>query len=164
MPGEIEPMPMEPQAPLIRRAVATDLERLLALYRELSDAPEESDPPAGPEARAALAAALADPSRHLVVATVNGDVVGTADLLIVQNLTHGARPWGIVENVVVTHAQRGSGIGTAVLEHLLAIARGAGCYKVQLLSGKHRQRAHGFYRATGFEPVAEGFKLYLDEG
>ena len=157
-------MEMEAQAPLIRRAVATDLERLLALYRELSDAPEESEPTTGSEARAALAAALADPSRHLVVATVNGDVVGTADLLIVQNLTHAARPWGIVENVVVTHAQRGSGIGSAVLEHLLAIARQEGCYKVQLLSGKHRQRAHRFYRAIGFEPVAEGFKLYLDDG
>ena len=65
---------------------------------------------------------------------------------------------------MVTHAQRGSGVGSAVLEHLLAIARQAGCYKVQLLSGKHRQRAHRFYRAIGFEPVAEGFKLYLDDG
>ncbi len=157
-------MEIEAQAPLIRRAVATDLERLLGLYQELSDVPEESEPTTGAEARAALAAALADRSRHLVVATVNGDVVATADLLIVQNLTHGARPWGIVENVVVTNAQRGSGVGSAVLEHLLAIARQAGCYKVQLLSGKHRQRAHRFYRAIGFEPVAEGFKLYLDDG
>ncbi len=156
-------MQMETQAPLIRRAVATDLERLLALYRELSDAPEEPDRPQGPDADAALAAALADPFRHLVVATLNGDVVATADLLIVQNLTHGARPWGIVENVVVSHTHRGTGVGSAMLEHLIVIARQAGCYKVQLLSGKHRQRAHAFYRAIGFEPVAEGFKLYLED-
>ncbi len=156
-------MQIEAHAPLIRRAAAADLERLLALYRELSDAPEDPDRPEGPESRVALAAALADPSRHLVVALVNGDVVATADLLIVQNLTHGARPWGIVENVVVTHTHRGTGVGAAVLEHLIGVAREAGCYKVQLLSGKHRQGAHSFYRAIGFEAVAEGFKLYLGD-
>jgi hypothetical protein len=38
-----------------------------------------------------------------------------------------------------------------------------GCHKVGLLSGKHRLEAHHFYRSMGFEAVAEGFKLYLDE-
>jgi len=154
---------MRARAPLIRRATAGDLDRLTALYAELADTPEEPGLPDDAAGRTTLATVLADPSRHLVVASVNGEVVGTADLLIVENLTHGARPWGIVENVVVARAHRGTGIGSAVLEHLIGIARDAGCYKVQLLSGNHRRGAHAFYRAIGFEAVAEGFKLYLDD-
>ncbi|HUH79866.1 MAG TPA: GNAT family N-acetyltransferase [Solirubrobacteraceae bacterium] len=106
---------------------------------------------------------LADPARHLVVATVDGVVIGTADMLIAQNLTHCARPWAIVENVIVSGRHRGTGVGQAVMEHLIGTARAAGCYKIQLLSGDHRAQAHVFYRAIGFESVAAGFKLYLDD-
>jgi len=38
----------------------------------------------------------------------------------------------------------------------------AGCYKVQLLSRKHRHGAHAFYEALGFEASAEGFRRYFD--
>ena len=49
------------------------------------------------------------------------------------------------------------------MRHVIDAARSAGCYKVQLLSGKHRAaEAHEFYRRLGFEAVAEGFKLFSD--
>ena len=44
----------------------------------------------------------------------------------------------------------------------IGLARAAGCYKVQLHSGKRWVEAHRFYRTLGFEAVAEGFKNYLD--
>jgi hypothetical protein len=47
--------------------------------------------------------------------------------------------------------------------YLIELARGAGCYKLQLVSGKHRAEAHDFYRSMGLSAVAEGFKLYFDE-
>ena len=53
-----------------------------------------------------LIAALRAQGRTLLVATIDGVVVGTADLLVVQNLTHGCRPWAIVENVVVDDGKR----------------------------------------------------------
>jgi ribosomal protein S18 acetylase RimI-like enzyme len=68
-----------------------------------------------------------------------------------------------VENVVVAGDLRGCGIGSALMGHVIDIARAAGCYKVQLLSGSQRTGAHAFYRSLGMEPVAEGFKLYLQE-
>jgi hypothetical protein len=49
-------------------------------------------------------------------------------------------------------------VGTAV-----QIASSAGCYKVQLVSAKHRSPAHQLYQKTGFKPLAEGFRLYLEE-
>jgi GNAT superfamily N-acetyltransferase len=148
---------------IVRPARASDLEDLLRLYSELADSPAQATAIDDPAAPRALVAVLADPARHLVVAVAEERVVGTADLLIAQNLTHGARPWGIIENVVVSRAGRRRGVGRALFEHLLDLARGADCYKLQLLSGKQRVEAHRFYRAIGFESVAEGFKLYLDE-
>jgi len=148
--------------PLVRSARVSDLEDLLALYAELADSPSEATPANHPAAPGVLAAMLADPARRLVVATVDGVLVGTADMLIAQNLTHRARPWAIVENVVVSAGRRRTGVGETVMEHLIGIAREAGCYKIQLLSGDHRAEAHAFYRAIGFESVAAGFKLYLD--
>jgi ribosomal protein S18 acetylase RimI-like enzyme len=68
----------------------------------------------------------------------------------------------VIENVIVTEAFRGSGAGTALLEHLLELAQASDCYKVQLHSGKHRVDAHRLYRRLGFRPVAEGFKVYFD--
>ena len=82
---------------------------------------------------------------------------------MVPNLTHGCEPWAIVENVIVASAARRTGVGRALLGHLIELARKAGCYKLQLVSGKHRAEAHEFYRSMGLDAVAEGFKIYLDE-
>jgi GNAT superfamily N-acetyltransferase len=148
---------------LIRGATQSDLGSLLALYEELAGAKITAAPSGEGEGRAVLAEILADPSRELAVAVVDGQLVGTADLLVVANLTHRGEPWAIVENVVVSALARRRGVGKALMEHLLADARARGCFKVQLLSGKHRAEAHAFYRSIGLSAVAEGFKIYFDE-
>jgi GNAT superfamily N-acetyltransferase len=147
----------------VRPAAPGDLDALVSLYEEFED-----DKPAPPQSvdshhERVLLDVIGDPARHLLVGVLDQTPVGTVDLLIVQNLTHGARPWAIVENVVVTADLQGCGIGSALMGHAIDIAREAGCYKVQLLSGRQRTGAHAFYRSLGMESVAEGFKLYLDE-
>lgn len=109
-----------------------------------------------------LAAALSDPHRTLLVATVDAEVVGTGDLIVVPNMTHGGRPWAVVENVVVDEAWRQRGIGGALFEEIGALTRAAGCYMVQLLSLDHRLEAHAFYAAIGYAGVARGFRRYLE--
>jgi hypothetical protein len=68
-----------------------------------------------------------------------------------------------VEAVVVDAGQRRRGIATAMLERILADVRSCGCNKVQLLSHKRHAAdgAHRRYARLGFEPEAEGFRLYL---
>jgi GNAT superfamily N-acetyltransferase len=83
--------------------------------------------------------------------------------VVVPNLTHRGEPWAIVENVIVASAARRTGVGRALMARLIELARAAGCYKLQLLSGKHRAEAHAFYRSMGLDAVAEGFKIYFDE-
>lgn len=147
---------------LIRPATADDLDGLLALYQELADGSPVKMPSHPGQSRLVLKRILDDPARHLHIAVADTQTVGTADLLIVANLTHRARPWAVIENVIVTAPARRHGVGTALLHHLVQIASSAGCYKVQLHSGKQRAQAHDLYKKVGFRPVAEGFKLYFD--
>ena len=97
------------------------------------------------------------------LAEVDGDVVGTATLLMMPNLTYGCAPTAFIEAVVVRFDHRRRGIATAIMRRLLDDARGAGCNKVQLLSHKRHSTdgPHRLYTALGFEPEAEGFRLYL---
>jgi GNAT superfamily N-acetyltransferase len=148
---------------VVRRASRSDLSALLSLYEELAGDKLTAAPGDRAEAEPRLAEILADPRRELAVAILDGQLVGTADLLVVPNLTHRGEPWGIVENVIVTGAARRSGVGRALMSHLIERARADGCHKLQLLSGKHRTEAHELYRRMGLDAVAEGFKIYFDE-
>jgi len=147
----------------VRRATQSDLPALLSLYDELAGS-RLTAAPSDPESSApALEEILGDPRRELAVAVLNGRLVGTADLLMVANLTHRGEPWAIVENVIVASSARRIGIGKALMEHVIEQARSAGCCKLQLISGKHRTDAHAFYADVGLSAVAEGFKIYFDE-
>ena len=143
---------------IVRPATEQDLPRILELYQELVGeqyalSPDETQP--------VFAEITALPGHELLVAEENGAVVGTVVVLVVPNLSHGARPWAIVENMVVDGRYHRRGIGRLLMEYAIACARQAGCYKVQLLSNKKRRQAHRFYRSLGFEASAHGFRCYL---
>jgi GNAT superfamily N-acetyltransferase len=145
---------------LVRIAGADDLPGLLRLYRQLSEDPAAV--PADPiKARSVMETIAEQPGRQVLVAEADGKIVGTADLLIVPNLTHGGAPWAAIENVVVDEVARRHGVGHALVAELVRRCTEAGCYKMQLLSNKRRTEAHEFYRSEGFEAVAEGFRRYL---
>jgi GNAT superfamily N-acetyltransferase len=76
-------------------------------------------------------------------------------------MRHGA-PWAILENVFVTGRLRRQGIGRALLDEAIRLAREARSYKLQLLSNKHRTDAHAFYQSLGLTATAEGFRHYFD--
>ena len=147
----------------VRDAEERDLEQLLGLYGELSEGDVARMPADVKVSRVVLARIISDRRRHLCVAEYGNKVVGSAELIVIDGLTHRAMPWAVVENVIVSGGIRGRGAGTALLEHLLNLARASGCYKVQLHSGKQRVDAHRLYRRLGFRPVAEGFKMYFDD-
>jgi GNAT superfamily N-acetyltransferase len=142
----------------VRPAVGDDLEAVLALLAQLH--PSRPEVPSVTDAGATWSRMLAYPDRTVFVAELHGDVCGTADLLLVANLTRDARPWSIVENVVVDEAVRGRGIGRVLMDVVVDAARAAGAYKVQLMSANGRE-SHAFYEALGFEPRAQGFRKYL---
>ena len=145
----------------VREAGPDDVDALMALYDELTGPLDEPVPDPLPDPREVLARIAADPARSLLVAELEGDVIGTVDVLIAPNLTHHAQPWALVENVVVAERARRHGAGRALMLRVFELAREAGCYKVNLMSGNERTGAHDFYRSLGFEPIGVGFKRYL---
>ena len=147
----------------VRPATASDAGAIVDLYRQLAGDRSSALPCDIDEAETMLASIASQAGRLLVVAEMDGKVVGTADMVVIDNLTHGGRPWAMVENVVVDQSWRGNQVGIGLMTALLDEARVRRCYKMQLLSMKHRTAAHAFYRNLGFDDsLAEGFRLYLD--
>jgi GNAT superfamily N-acetyltransferase len=145
----------------VREAAIGDLDSLLGLYEQLTGPLDEPVPEPLPDPREATAKIIADPARSLLVAELDGRLVGTVDVLIAPNLTHYAQPWALVENVVVADDARRRGAGRALMLRAIEIAREAGCYKVNLISGNERTGAHDFYRSLGLQAIGQGFKTYL---
>lgn len=133
--------------PTVRTIRHDELEQLLELYQHLN----ADDPLLDPEDITDLwQEMLADDRMKIIVVETEGKIVATCVLVIVRNLTRGARPYGLIENVVTHKDHRQKGYGRMVLEKALAIAQEHRCYKVMLMTESHNIAAHKFYESCGF--------------
>jgi GNAT superfamily N-acetyltransferase len=97
----------------------------------------------------------------VLVATLDGDVVGVCQVLIFLHFQHTGGWCCELESVHVRSDLRSRGIGAALLASAEELARQRGCYRVQLTSRNYRVDAHRFYVANGFESTSQGFKKSL---
>jgi ribosomal protein S18 acetylase RimI-like enzyme len=95
----------------------------------------------------ALRALVARPGNHLLVAQVDGQIVGTLTLVILIIPT-GVRAW--IEDVVVDEAARGHGVGAALTQEAVRLARAEGARTVDLTSRPSREAANRLYERLGF--------------
>ncbi|MFJ2023646.1 GNAT family N-acetyltransferase [Streptomyces sp. NPDC087897] len=102
-----------------------------------------------------------DPNQHLVVAVRAGRVVGTLQLTIVPGLSRRGATRSIIEGVRVHGDERGSGLGTQLIQWAVDESRRQNCRLVQLTSDVTREDAHRFYERLGFTASHVGFKLAL---
>ena len=99
-----------------------------------------------------------------IVAVEDGLIVASCTLVVVPNLTRGARSYGLIENVVTHAAFRRRGLGRRVLHHALAMAWELRCYKVMLLTGSREESTLRFYERAGFKRgVKTGFIAYPND-
>lgn len=137
---------------MIRSATPADFDSIGRLYRQL----QPDDPLVDQLTHAAVfEEILQRPGMDLLVLEVDGDVVGTTYLNVIPNLTRGARPYAVIENVVIEERLRGTGLGRRLMDATLARAWNEGCYKVMLMTGSKNPDTHAFYRASGFSPDAK---------
>ena len=110
---------------------------------------------------AAFEAIDADPRNELIVADVDGDVVGTFQLTFTPSLSRGGRERMTIEAVRVRGDQRGRGLGRSMMEWALDRGRERGCGIAQLTTDKRRSDAQRFYVSLGFIATHEGMKMSL---
>ena len=146
---------MDPPPASARPAIRADLPGLLDLFRHL----DPEDPPISEATAEATWAALDASGAVVLVTGPAGAPTATCTLAIVPNLTRGARPWGVIENVVTHPDHRRQGLGHAVLRAALDAAWAAGCYKVALATGSRQEGTLHFYEKAG---LAHGGKTYFE--
>jgi ribosomal protein S18 acetylase RimI-like enzyme len=96
---------------------------------------------------AALQRLAAWPGNHLLVARVDGAILGTLTLVTFPIPT-GLRAW--IEDVVVDEAARGHGVGAALTREAVRLAHEAGARTVDLTSRPSRAAANRLYERLGF--------------
>lgn len=131
----------------IREINKTDLQGLLRLYTQLHNNPM---PPATAELDTLWQQILQDKNHHIILAIEAGQIVSACVLVIVPNLTHGQRPYALIENVITDAAHRRRGLASACLQRARQIAAENDCYKIMLLTGAKDAGTLQFYRSCGF--------------
>jgi len=143
---------------LIRKATTTDLPAVLILYAQKDI--DNGDVLSLEEAKTAFSKFGLYPNYSLYVAEIADKVVGTFELLIMDNLAHKGKPSGIVEDVVVDAEYQSQGVGRQMMEYAIDVCRKNGCYKMALSSSLKRESTHQFYENLGFEK--HGFSFLIE--
>ncbi len=115
-----------------------------------------------PSAYAAGFAAMSAQGGRIVVAELDGAVVGCLQLTVIHGVAQLGLTRAQVEAVRVASTHRGRGIGAALMRHAIGLAAGMGCSLMQLTTNAARADAQRFYERLGFAPSHVGMKLSLD--
>lgn len=143
---------------VIRKLAKDDLASLLSLYVYL----HSSDTPLIPDTRAEdIWRSINESERSIYIGAFTGEkMVAVCNAAVILNLTRGARPYAVIENVVTHPDHRRCGFGRAVMEKVIEFCRECNCYKIMLMSDAKRTGAHAFYRSLGFnDDVKKAFVL-----
>ncbi len=100
----------------------------------------------------------------ILVAEQDNHLAATCTLVVIPNLTRGAQPYALIENVVTDAGHRRTGLGRAVLEAAIERAWEAGCYKAMLMTGSKNPATLRFYAGVGFVQDKTGFQIRRRQG
>jgi GNAT superfamily N-acetyltransferase len=109
----------------------------------------------------AFAEIEADRNNELVVAELDGRIVGTLQLTFTPSVSFQGGKRATVESVRVDRKYRGRGIGRELMRWAIERARAEKCVSIQLTTNAERKDAHRFYENLGFKGSHLGMKLSL---
>jgi GNAT superfamily N-acetyltransferase len=138
----------------IRPATAADVPRILELIRELAAYERSLDQVTTTEDDLRMALFAAQPAVFAHVAAADDYVIGFA-LWFVNFSTWLGRHGIYLEDLYVTPAMRGRGVGLALLAELAAICVRRGYGRLEWWVLDWNAPAIGFYRSIGAEPMSE---------
>ena len=102
-----------------------------------------------------------DPNHELIVAELDGEVIGTLHLIFLPSLSFQGGLRAQVESVRVDTPHQNQGIGSKMMKWAIQRANGCNAHIVQLTTHKSRANAHRFYERLGFKGTHLGMKLSL---
>jgi ribosomal protein S18 acetylase RimI-like enzyme len=123
-------------------------EPTLELERAMASLMPQLNPALVGPTQESLAALLADPATTLLVAFDAAGIVATATVVV---YTTPAWVKARIEDVVVDESARGRGVGEALVNECLNVARKRGARVVELQSARRREVANRLYPRMGFE-------------
>lgn len=134
---------------LVEIATPVDIPALSSLLSVLFSQEAEFTP--NPEAQQrGLARIIRDPKVGAVLVVRQGDqIVGMVNLLFTISTALGERV-ALLEDMVVSPAGRGLGVGTRLLSEAISYSRAHGCKRITLLTDQINESAQRFYARQGF--------------
>lgn len=138
----------------IRPATPEDVATILRLVRELAEYEREPDAVVATEALLTKALFDTPAAAEAVLAEIDGAVVGFG--LFFHNFSTWTGRRGVyLEDLYVTPAARGAGVGKALLRHLAGIAIDRDCARFEWAVLDWNTPAIDFYDAMGAESMDE---------
>lgn len=145
----------------IRAAVLTDIPAIVAMLADDALGAQRESPDDLAPYHAAFRRLADDSNQRLVVAVREKRVLGTLQLTVIPGLSRRGTTRSIIEGVRIHADERGSGLGTQLIQWAVDESRRQQCQLVQLTSDSSRPDAHRFYERLGFTASHVGFKLAL---
>ncbi|MER5463376.1 GNAT family N-acetyltransferase [Streptomyces sp. NPDC002668] len=145
----------------IRPAAVDDIPAIVAMLADDPLGAQRESPEDLTPYTAAFERLARDPNQYQAVAVREDRVVGTLQLTIIPGLSRRGSTRSIIEGVRIHADERGSGLGTRLIEWAIDESRRQNCQLVQLTSDISRTDARRFYERLGFTASHVGFKLQL---
>ena len=144
----------------IREVNLEDTEQLIGLYHELLP----WDILDFKTSQEILEQIIHNDQYHIFLLEVNKQIIATCTLVIIHNLTHQGKPYGIIENVVTDRQYRGEKYGEILLKEVITFAKKEGCHKLMVQTRRKELYVKKFYKKCGFsDEQCTGFILNFEE-
>lgn len=107
-------------AMIVREATQEDHDAVIALMQHL----QPDDPELSRAASLPIFTEITNSTHFIItVAEKSNTIIGSCFINIIPNLTRRASPYGVIENVVTHPENRRQGVGKALINHALSLAK-----------------------------------------
>lgn len=138
---------------IIVAAVKADLPLIKNLLQELMETMEDKEGFNIEHSFLNLEELMKEPSNHLLVAKENNQIVGFVNFTTRKSIMHSG-PSGLIDELIVSRKNRGSGIGKQLILSVIQKCKGLGCSEVEVSTEKSNSSSRKFYKSCGFEENA----------